>query len=322
MKKKIIIVTGDPNSINSELIFKSWRKIDNNLKKRILIISNYNLLKSQFKKLGYKCKLEKIKDFKDFNYSSNMKIIDVRLTFKKPFNVSFYQASNYVIKSLNLAHKLGLRPDVNGIVNCAINKKLLKKSKIGVTEYLASKCNIRDRSEVMLIKNKKFAVCPVTTHIDLKEVPKTIEKKNIIINKVKQINQWYIKNYKKKPKIGILGLNPHNAEFRLNSHEEKVIKPAINRLKKIKIFVNGPLVTDTVFIKQYKEFDIIVGMYHDQVLTHFKTLFGFDAINITLGLKYLRVSPDHGVGSDIIGKNKANPISLIKCLDYIKKFEK
>ena len=63
------------------------------------------------------------------------------------------------------------------------------------------------------------------------------------------------------------------------------------------------MVTDTVFIKQYKEFDIIVGMYHDQVLTPFKTLFGFDAINITLGLKYLRVSPDHGVGSDIIGKN-------------------
>ena len=79
---------------------------------------------------------------------------------------------------------------------------------------------------------------------------------------------------------------------------------------------------DTVFIEKYKKYDVIVGMFHDQVLTPFKTLFKFDAINITLGLKYLRVSPDHGVALDLICKNKANPFSLINCIKFINKFSK
>ena len=86
--------------------------------------------------------------------------------------------------------------------------------------------------------------------------------------------------------------------------------------------MNGPLVSDTVFISAYKKYDIIVGMYHDQVLSPFKTLFKFNAINITLGLKYLRVSPDHGTARDLIGKNKANAISLLECLNFLNKFSK
>ena len=93
-------------------------------------------------------------------------------------------------------------------------------------------------------------------------------------------------------------------------------------MRKKGINLKGPLVPDTVFINQYKKYDIILGMYHDQVLTPFKALFNFEAINITLGLKYLRVSPDHGTAKDIIGKNKANPKSLIKCFEFIDKFGK
>ena len=92
----------------------------------------------------------------------------------------------------------------------------------------------------------------------------------------------------------MLGLNPHNAELRKYSEEKKIIIPSIFKLKK-GIKINGPLVSDTIFINEYKKYDIIIGMFHDQVLAPFKTLFKFDAINITLGLKYLRVSPDHGI---------------------------
>ena len=84
--------------------------------------------------------------------------------------------------------------------------------------------------------------------------------------------------------------------------------------------MKGPLVADTIFIKDFKDYDVIVGMYHDQVLAPFKTIFKFDAINITLGLKYLRVSPDHGTAKNIILKNKANPKSLIECINFINKF--
>ena len=88
------------------------------------------------------------------------------------------------------------------------------------------------------------------------------------------------------------------------------------------ININGPLVSDTIFINDYKKFDVIVGMFHDQVLSPFKALFKFNAINITLGLKYLRVSPDHGVAKNIIGKNKADTTSLLQCINFINKFGK
>ena len=199
-----------------------------------------------------------------------------------------------------------------------MNKKLLNKKNYGVTEFLAKKNNLKYKKEVMLIKNNKLAVSPITTHIDLKDVHRNI-KRDLIIRKVKVINEWFVKNYKKKPQIGMLGLNPHNAEFRKDSHETKEIIPAISILKKNKINISGPLVADTIFINEYKNFDVIIGMYHDQILAPFKTLFKFNAINITLGLKYLRASPDHGVASKLIGKRKANYKSFLECLNFFNK---
>ena len=84
----------------------------------------------------------------------------------------------------------------------------------------------------------------------------------------------------------------------------------------------GPFAADSLFMNNFKKYDVIVGMYHDQVITPFKTLYKFNAINVTLGLKYLRVSPDHGTASDLIGKKKANPKSLIDCINFINKYGK
>ena len=102
--------------------------------------------------------------------------------------------------------------------------------------------------------------------------------------------------------------------------KKKFIEIFIQKLKKANVKISGPLAADTIFIKDYKKFDVIVGMYHDQVLGPFRTLFKYDAINITLGLKYLRLSPDHGTAVSIIKKNKADPLSLIRCFNFIKKF--
>ena len=321
MKKKIIIVNGDPNSINSEIIFKSWKKINNSIKKRIYLISNYNLLQTQFKKLTSPILLHKLKNINDKADSNKLKIIDIALNFKKPFEVDKNSSSKYIINSLNCAHKLALSKHVSGIINCAINKNLLKKKNTGVTEYLAFKCGVKNNSEVMLIRNKKLSVSPITTHLDIKNVSNNI-KKSVIINKVKIVNKWFKSKFKKKPVIGILGLNPHNGELRRDSEENKIIIPAILYLKKKGINLNGPLIADTLFIRNYKKFDVIIGMYHDQVIAPFKTLYKFDAINITLGLKYLRVSPDHGIATDLIGKNKANSSSLLECINFINKFGK
>lgn len=321
MKKKIIIISGDPNSINSEIIYKSWRKLSSSEKKKIYFISNISLLEKQFKLLKYNIKIQKVDNIFSSTNSKNLKIININLKFKNPFKVSNTNASTFVLKSLNHAHKIALKNEVMGIINCPINKKLLIRKKIGVTEYLSRKCKIKNNSEAMLIRNKKLSVCPVTTHIHVKNISKKINKQKIV-NKIKTIYNFFKENFKKKPKIAILGLNPHNAELIKGSEEKKVIIPAINYLKRKKFDVTGPLVSDTIFINQHKKFDVIVGMFHDQVLAPFKAIFKFDAINLTLGLKYLRVSPDHGVGSDLVLKKKANPNSLIKCIKFINRYGK
>lgn len=319
MKRKIIIFTGDPNSINSEIIHKTWNKLDKKLKKRIYFISNYNLIKSQFKKLKYNTKINKVENIFDQESNLNIKILDVNLKFQNPFSVKKNIASKFIKNSLEVCHNLALKNYTQGFINCPIDKNLLNsRKKIGVTEFLASKCKIKNNKEAMLIYNKKFSVCPLTTHLDIKEISKKITPA-LITNKIKTLNQWYKEKLKKKPKIAVLGLNPHNAELRKNSEEKRIIIPAIKKLKKSGINIKGPFVSDTFFIDSFKKFDLLIGMYHDQVLTPFKSIYKFDAINITIGLKYIRTSPDHGTAKSMIGKNKANPNSLIKCIDFINK---
>lgn len=316
MKKKIVLVSGDPNSINSEIIFKCWKNLSKKYKKNICIVSNYNLLKDQFKKLNYKVDLIKVNSLDDLKSSEKLKIIDVKIKYDNPFKVSKKNASKFIIDSFNLAHQLALNPKVAGLINCPIDKNLLNKKQIGITEFLASKCSLKKNSEVMVILGKNLIVSPLTTHIDLKLIPKKINKK-LIIDKITKLNFWFKKAKGRKPKIAVLGLNPHNSEFRKESEERKIIIPAVKKLKHLGITLSGPISADTMFINEYKNYDIIVGMYHDQVLTPFKTLFKFDAINITLGLKYVRVSPDHGVAVNRILKKNSDPTSLLRCFDFI-----
>ena len=319
MKNKILLVGGEPNSVNSEIICKCLKKISNELKKKIYLISNYELIKKQFTLLKYKEKLIKVNNPFEITKKNGLKIIDINLKFNDPFKVTKKESSKFIINSLNYAHKQALNKDVIGLINCPINKRALNKKEFGVTEYLARKCKINKNSEVMLIMNKKLAVCPITTHQDIKNVSKKITSE-IITKKIKRINKWFVFEKKKKPRIAILGLNPHNSEYKKKSEEMKVIIPAINKLKKLKINLYGPFSSDTIFINDYKKFDVIVGMYHDQVLSPFKALFKYDAINMTLGLNYIRISPDHGIASNLIKKDKASSESLQKCLDFFKNF--
>ena len=137
------------------------------------------------------------------------------------------------------------------------------------------------------------------------------------------MTEWAKKKvFKKKPNFAILGLNPHNFSHNKKNEENEIITKAIKSLHNSKINVTGPVSPDSSFMNFKKnKFDVIIGMYHDQVLTPFKALFNFDAINVTLGLPYIRISPDHGVAENIIGKNIASPKSLIesiKFFNYIK----
>ena len=113
-------------------------------------------------------------------------------------------------------------------------------------------------------------------------------------------------------------MNPHCETNDLFDEDQKILKPAIKHLSKLRYKVSGPFAADTIFLKDnVKKFDVIFGMYHDQVLTPIKTLFEYDAINITLGLPFIRISPDHGPNEKMLGKNLSNPLSLIKAIMFL-----
>ncbi|MDC6482004.1 4-hydroxythreonine-4-phosphate dehydrogenase PdxA [Pelagibacteraceae bacterium] len=315
MNNFIGIIAGEPNSINSEIIAKSWNK--KKVQKNIFIIGNYSILKKQFSTLGIKIPLVKINRLKDLN-KKKLFVFDIPLKFSTAFNVELSEVRKYIFKSFELAHNLAINKKILGVINSPINKKIFKNKYLGVTEYLAEKNKIKNK-EVMMIYNKKLSVVPLTTHIEIKDITKKITF-SLIKRKIITLNKSYFKLFKKKPAIGILGLNPHNSENKIDSAENKIISPAVAELKKLRININGPIPADTAFSKEKITcYDVIVGMYHDQVLAPFKALYGYDAINITLGLKYLRLSPDHGVALDIVGLNKANPQSLVSAINFLNK---
>ena len=322
MKNLIGIVAGEPYSINSEVIAKTWKMKSEFKNSNVFVIGSYDLIKIQLKKLKIRVKLKRINSIKKQNFKKELLILDVPVKFEKPFEIKKKNKIKYVLDSIDLAIKMAKEKKILGFINCPINKKeTFGDKKFGITEFLGKKLGVLGK-EVMLIFNKELAVAPITTHIQLKKVSSNISKKKIV-DKLITINKFYSNNLKIKPKIGILGLNPHNDELRKMSEENKIILPAIKLLKKNKISVYGPLSPDTAFVNfKKKGFNVLVGMYHDQVLSPFKALFKFNAINITIGIPFIRISPDHGIGSDIIGKNIANPTSLIESIKFFKKNDK
>tara|TARA_Y100000996_G_C22086316_1_gene463832 strand:+ start:11 stop:529 length:519 start_codon:yes stop_codon:yes gene_type:complete len=171
----------------------------------------------------------------------------------------------------------------------------------------------------MLIFNKNLSVCPVTTHLPLALISKKINQKDIK-NKIVLIQKFYKKILNKKPRIALLGLNPHCETILRKNEDQQIISPVVKKMKKNGYKINGPIPSDTAFIKDNrKNYDVIIGLYHDQVLTPIKTLFEYDAINITLGLPFLRISPDHGPNEKMMGKNLSNPLSLIQAIKFLDK---
>ena len=316
MKNKVIlIVVGEPYSTFSEIFGKYFSK-NVNKKLKIVLIGNYKLIQSQLSRLKYKIKIYKIDNLNDAKKNC-LNLINIKFNYKKIFDKISIRSNKYLTESFDKALEI-LRANKNKIflINGPISKKtFLKKKYLGITEYISKKTN--SKNEVMLIYNHKLAVSPITTHIPLKNVTKNITKKKIL-NNVITINNFYKEKLKKKANFAILGLNPHCETIDKFSEEDKIINPVIQILKKKGVNIKGPFAADTFFLKDnLKKFNIVIGMYHDQVLTPIKTLYNFNAINLTLGLPFLRISPDHGPNSRMLGKNKSDPSSFFYAMRFI-----
>jgi 4-hydroxythreonine-4-phosphate dehydrogenase len=297
MKKLILIIASDPNSINYEILNKSMHFFKKkNKKNEYLIIGNKKEI------------LENVKIEKN--------ILNI-------FNIEKHRNTGlYLEQCFKTSFNILKKKKAHGIINLPLNKKFLPKKYPGFTEYISNFFKVKDK-ETMLLYNEKFSVCPNTTHIPLSQVSKKLTKK-IIVKNILNINNFYKKIINKNPRIGIMGFNPHNGQdFNQKLEEEKTILPSIKNVKKKKIRIIGPISPDVAFNEiENQKIDCLIGNYHDQVLPTFKYIYKFNAINITLGLPFLRISPDHGTAENIIGKNLANADSLLYALNFFETYFK
>ena len=315
--KPIIIVAGEPNSIFLEILFKTIKL--KKFKSPLILIASKKIVLLQMKALKYKLNINLLEFNGQILTKLNRKkinLINVDFNQTKAFNKISLKSRKYIEKSFNIALSLIKLNLSDKLINGPISKKyFLKKKFFGVTEYLGEKTN--SKNIAMLIYNKFLSVSPLTTHIPIKSVAKKITKKDII-NKILLLNKFYKKNFKLTPKIAVTGLNPHCESRSLFDEDKQIIKPSINMLKKKNLLIEGPFSADTIFLKKNRNrFNLIIGMYHDQVLTPLKTIYEYDAINITVGLPFIRVSPDHGPNEKMMGKNLSNPLSLIRSLEFL-----
>ena len=321
--KPLIIVAGEPYSIFSEIFYKIFKSsFYKKYKIPIILIGSKNVIEMQMKKMKYSYKINLIKKNEIENAKLNnfeINLIDVKLKFKKPFGKITNKSSKYIKECFEIAINIMKKKLGFALINGPVSKTHFLRGKYnGITEYLSHK-TYKKNDEVMLIYNKLLSVCPITTHIPLKNVSKRISS-NEILKKITTINKFYKINLKKIPKFAVTGLNPHCESNFKNSEENKIIKPAIKQAQKKNLRVKGPFPADTLFTKNnIKKFDVVIGMYHDQVITPLKTLYNFNAINITLGLPFIRISPDHGTNNQMLGKKKSDPSSLKEALLFLKK---
>jgi len=322
-KPVIGISCGDINGIGIELIIKTFS--DNRILEHctpVIFASNkvINFYRKTLPELNLS--FSSIKDFSRINH----KHVNLCSCWEEDIQVTPGQLTDeggkYAVLSLQTAVAALKQKQIDGLVTAPIHKKNIQSADFnftGHTPYLKQMFGVND--VVMMLCAGDFRVALVTEHVPVGDVAKHITKEKIL-SKLHLINQSLQKDFGiEKPKIAVLGLNPHAGdEGLIGNEEETIIKPAIKEAKNNNMLVVGPYSADAFFARRsFERFDAVLAMYHDQGLIPFKTLASGDGVNFTAGLPAVRTSPDHGVAFDIAGKDKADNSSFLtaifECID-------
>ncbi|HYV53145.1 MAG TPA: 4-hydroxythreonine-4-phosphate dehydrogenase PdxA [Chitinophagaceae bacterium] len=325
-KPNIGITCGDLNGIGIELIIKAFSDLRvMELCTPVIFASNkiINFYRKSIPEVNFN-----YQSTKELNRLSN-KQINVFNCWEEEVTITPGQLNDtggsYAIKSLQAAVEALKQNQVQGLVTAPIHKKNIQSAGFnftGHTPFLKSFFSATDVA--MMLCSGDFRVALVTEHIPVKEVAQYITRETIL-SKLNIIHQSLVKDFNiEKPKIAVLGLNPHAGdEGLIGREEEDIIKPAIKEAKHSMI-VTGPYSADAFFARGYHQrFDAVLTMYHDQGLIPFKTLAVGEGVNFTAGLPVVRTSPDHGTAFDIAGKNRADASSFLaatfECIDIIRR---
>lgn len=313
-KIKVGISCGDINGVGLEVIMKTF--LDNRMHQVCtpVIYASNKMVSAQRKALN----------MTDFQYQTvkNSNEVILRKTnvincweeeVAIEFGVSNANGGKYALKSLQAAVADLKDKKIDVLVTAPINKQNIQSEEFkfaGHTEYLAEEFGSPEHLMFLVSDNLKVAV--VSGHIPVKEVAATLTIDKII-QKIKMINKSLKRDFgMDKPKIAVLGLNPHAGDQGLIGKEETdIIIPAIKKCFDEKMFIYGPYAADGFFGSgTYKKFDAVLAMYHDQGLVPFKTVSFGNGVNFTAGLPIVRTSPDHGTAYDIAGKGTASEDSF------------
>jgi 4-hydroxythreonine-4-phosphate dehydrogenase len=322
------ISLGDVTGIGPEVALKAVAAESKNDDAKYLFIGDENLLARLNKKLSLNLPLQNFPQKKSggkfFVINSFLKNPPINLATSSP------SSANAAIACLRDGAERCLRGELDALVTAPVNKKAIvdagHKNFVGQTEFLSEIAGAK-RTAMMLLghdeKNRWLRVALATVHIAIKSVPKklTVEKITLAIELAAQACRDLGLS---RAKIAVAGLNPHAGEGgEFGDEEIKIIAPAILALQKKGFDVTGPLSGDTVFHYALRgNFDAVVAMYHDQGLAPLKAVAFDTGVNWTLGLPFIRTSPDHGTAYDIAGKGIANPSSMIAAIRLAKQLAK
>lgn len=316
-KKKLAITMGDPGGVGPEIIVKSF--ISPKVKNICIpiVIGDSNIIKEALHILKVPLKLKIISSPDEAIHLKNtLHCIDIGVVKKFKKNKPTAKGGHACVCYIKNAVELALNKSVDGIVTAPISKEALKMASFtwpGHTEMLADFTKTKDYA--MMFIGEPLRIILTTIHTALKDVPASITQKKILKTirfAKKACDMLKIKN----PKIAVAGLNPHAGEAgRFGKEEIKKIIPSIKNARQEGIPVSGPFPPDIIFYKAYnREVDIVVCMYHDQGLIPLKMTAFDKGVNITLGIPFIRTSPDHGTAYDIAWKGIANPSSMIEAI--------
>ena len=318
----IAISMGEPAGIGGEIILKAWAQRSN--ANPFFVIDDPERLKKITNQIKLKVPIQTISSPSEtlqvFSQALPVFPVEIVAPLTAPVVPGQLDAANAkaVIASIEIAVKFIIEGKADAIVTNPIHKKTLYDAGFlypGHTEFLAFLANLKT-SPIMMLVTDNLRVVPVTIHQSLRDAIDTLEIS--AITEAGRITATALKQDLGiiQPRLAVAGLNPHAGENGTMGNEEtNIIAPAVEELRRIGIDVIGPIAPDTLFTTQSRKgYDVAICMYHDQALITIKALDFKNAVNVTLGLPFVRTSPDHGTALDIAGTGKADESSLLAAI--------